>query len=98
MLEDGGERGGALVSDVVVFKTASNGNGERVGVSMGADTEKRMLRGSEGRFEPQAAYLSTRSVELPVIPLARAAPPSGPSLFSERLRAWERRCQRALTQ
>ena len=40
LLEDGGERGGALVSDPVVRNTASegqDGNGERVGVSMGAD-------------------------------------------------------------
>ena len=42
LLEDGGERGGALDSDVVAPETASEGqdwNGERVGVSMGADTK-----------------------------------------------------------
>ena len=41
LLEDGGERGGALGSDVVAPETASegqDGNGERVDVSMGADT------------------------------------------------------------
>ena len=40
-LEDGGERRGALVSDAVPLQTASEGwgrDGERVGVSMGADT------------------------------------------------------------
>jgi len=40
LLEDGSERGGALVSDVVALETASEGwggNSERVGVSMGAD-------------------------------------------------------------
>jgi hypothetical protein len=40
LLEDGSERGGALVSDYVVSETASEGWGgdsERVGVSMGAD-------------------------------------------------------------
>ena len=40
LLEDGGERGGALVSDYVPPQTASGGwggDGERVGVSMGAD-------------------------------------------------------------
>ena len=40
LLEDGHERGGALVSDVVVEETASEGwggDGERVGMSMGAD-------------------------------------------------------------
>ena len=40
LLEDGGERGGALVSDLVASETASEGwggDGERVGVSMGID-------------------------------------------------------------
>ena len=38
LLEDGSERGGALVSDHVVLETAARGgDGERVGVSMGAD-------------------------------------------------------------
>jgi len=40
LLEDGGEREGALNSDLVVSETASEGwggDGERVGVSMGAD-------------------------------------------------------------
>ena len=40
LLENGGERRGAHVSDVVAPETASegqDGNGERVGVSMGAD-------------------------------------------------------------
>ena len=42
LFEDGGERGGALGSDVVVCDAASegqDGNGERVGVSTGADTK-----------------------------------------------------------
>ena len=40
LLEDGSERGGALGSDVVARNTANegqDGNGERVGVSTGAD-------------------------------------------------------------
>jgi hypothetical protein len=40
LLEDGRERGGALLSDVVVRDTASEGQdgiGETVGVSTGAD-------------------------------------------------------------
>ena len=40
LLEDGSERGGALVSDEVAVETTSegwDGDGERVGVSMGAD-------------------------------------------------------------
>ena len=42
LFEDGGECGGALGSDVVVLNTASEGqegNGKRVGVSMGVDTK-----------------------------------------------------------
>ena len=42
LFEDGGERGGALGPDAVVRDTASEGqdeNGERVGVSTGADTK-----------------------------------------------------------
>jgi len=42
LFEDGGERGSALGSDVVARNTASegqDGNCERVGVSMGADTK-----------------------------------------------------------
>jgi hypothetical protein len=40
LLEDGGERGGALVSDMVGPQTVSeeqSGDGEEVGVSMGVD-------------------------------------------------------------
>ena len=46
LFEDGGERGGALGPDTVVRDTASEGqdeNGERVGVSMGADTKANTL-------------------------------------------------------
>ena len=46
LLEDCGKRGGALGSDVVGRDTASegqDGNGERVGVSMGADTKANTL-------------------------------------------------------
>ena len=42
LLENDGERGGALVSDVVVEETADegrSGDGERVGVSMGTGTK-----------------------------------------------------------
>ena len=51
---------------------------------MGTDTKL----GS--RFELQAAYSSDCSVVLPFRPSARAAPPWGPRLLTERLRAWER--------
>ena len=46
LLEDGGECASALVSNVVGRNTASegqDGNGERVGVSMGADTKANAL-------------------------------------------------------
>ena len=55
------------------------GNGERVGVC------------GNTRFERRAAYSSDCSVVLPLMPSARAAPPWGPSLLCERLRAPERR-------
>ena len=47
LVEDSSERGGTSVSDVVLPETASegqDGNGERVGVSMGAD-KKASARG-----------------------------------------------------
>ena len=46
LFEDGSERGGALVSDVVAAETAGegqDGTGERVGVSMGADRKANAL-------------------------------------------------------
>ena len=46
LLEDGGERGGALHSDPIASKTASegrNGNGGRASVSTGADTKANTL-------------------------------------------------------
>ena len=57
LLEDGGERGGALGSDVVACHAASEGpegNGERVGVSTGADRKANAqgpVRGSCGLLE-----------------------------------------------
>jgi len=39
LLEDGGERGGAQVSNPVASETASKGGGERVGMSTGADAK-----------------------------------------------------------
>ena len=66
---------------------------------MGADTKANTF---ESWFEGQAAYLSDCSVELPLRPSARAAPPSGPSSLSSRLRGWGLEvsgepCQWALT-
>jgi len=48
LLEDGGERSGALGSNAIAFKTASEGwggDGERVGVSMGIDTNATLWGG-----------------------------------------------------
>ena len=63
----------------------------------GALTQKQTLW---SRFEYRAAYDSQVRVELPLMPSARAAPPSGPSSFS--LSLWAQRCllfcQWALTQ
>jgi hypothetical protein len=60
-------------------------------VSAGADKKASATVGSSH----SGAYSSDCSVELPFRPSARAAPPSGPSLFRERLRARERRCMGA---
>ena len=54
-------------------------------MSMGADTKANTL----SWFECRAANFSDCNVVLPLSPSARAAPPSGPSLFPWRLRAWE---------
>ena len=56
LFEDGSERGGALVSDLVAAETADEGQdgiGERVGVSMGADRKANTLRGG-GEFKAVA--------------------------------------------
>ena len=85
LLEDGSERGGALVSDVVALETASEGwggNSERVGVSMGADTFANTI-GS--RFEVRAHYRSVIFVCLRTA--ASAMAPWSPMPLSPRLRA-----------
>jgi hypothetical protein len=58
LLEDGGERGGALVSDIIEFETASEGQrgrGERVSVSTGADSARK--RTLSGRSAPEMGDL-----------------------------------------
>ena len=47
-------------------------------------------------FERQAANSSDCSVELPLRPSARAAPPLGPRSLPCRLRAWERQVLRSV--
>jgi hypothetical protein len=69
LLEDGSERGGALVSDYVVSETASEGWGgdsERVGVSMGIDT----------KANTRAAAHSNDVTALPLSPSHSAMMPS----------------------
>ena len=98
LLEDGGEREGALVSDPVSSETASEGwggNGERVGVSMGIDT----------KANTQAAAHSKLVICVSLRMVASAEAPSSPMLFHSRLRARggvgmvkEYACQWALTQ
>ena len=67
---------------------------------MGAD---RKANTWESWFERRAAYLSDCRVELPLRPSAIAAPPSGRSTLSSRLRGWGLEvtgepCQWALTE
>ena len=79
-----GESGSSFGTEPVILQTAIMGAGASVEysiVSTGADTSW---------FERRAAYLSDCSVVLPLRPSARAASPSGPRPFDERLRAWER--------
>ena len=74
LLEDGSKRSGALGFDAVASETASegqDGNGEKVGMSTGADTNAN----TRSRLEHGTAYLSDRIVELPLRPSAKSAPP-----------------------
>ena len=79
LLEDGGERGGDVVARGSVAVETAGEDGERAALSRGAD---RTLRG-------RLAYLSTCSVELPLSPSARAAPPLEPMRLKLRLQAQE---------
>ena len=93
IVEDGSERSDALVSDSIAPETASEGQGVGtvrewgVGASMGAATKADTGRG----FERQLAYSSTCSAELPLMPSASTAPPSGPRRLFPTLRARVRR-------
>ena len=85
LLEDGGERGGALGSDAVASETASEGwggDGERVGVSMGVDTFTNTI-GS--RFEARAHFRPVTFVSLRTE--ARTLAPWSLMLLCSRLRA-----------
>ena len=86
-LEALGESSSSFGTEAVPRETASMGAGGGAEECQWALTRKRTLKGG---FERQSAYSSTSNVELPLIPSARAAPPSGPRSFSRRLRAWER--------
>ena len=80
LLEDGSEYGGALCSNVVAPNTASegqDGNGERVRVSMGADTKANTTCGA-------AAHLSSFSTPFPLMQLAIMMAEATPSPLLER--------------
>jgi hypothetical protein len=82
LLEDGGERGGALFSDLVVSETASegwDGDGERVGVSMGADKKQTL-----GEDWGEAMHLSSLSTPFPLMQLAMMMAEATPSHLPER--------------
>ena len=83
----GGVGAVAFAVDAAELVVGQAATGKEV-VSRGADTGNQTL---ESRFERRVAYSSDRSVELPLMPSARAAPPSGPSRLPCRLRARERR-------
>jgi hypothetical protein len=80
LLEDGSERRGALVSDVVAFETARGGGWgwrESIGVSMGVDRgNERCVRGARLRVVICESF-STAAIALP---------PSTPMLLMARLR------------
>ena len=73
LFEDAGEHGGAFVSNVVVRDTASDeqdGDGERVGVSTGADT-KANTQGAAAhlRLETIVSLRTAASAEAPLSPM-----------------------------
>ena len=68
LLEDGGERGGALVSDMVVVETAGEERseyGERVGVSMGIDTKANTRAAAHPRLVIFVSFRTAASAETP---------------------------------
>jgi hypothetical protein len=72
LLEDGSERGGALVSDYVVSETASEGWGgdsERVGVSMGIDTKANTRAAAHSRWVICVSLRMAASAEAPWSPM-----------------------------
>ena len=78
LLEDGGERGSALVSDPVEPETANKGrseDGERVSVSMGADTKANTLYrvAVHFRMEIIVSLRMAASAEVPSAPMALSA-------------------------
>ena len=70
LLEDGGERGGALVSDIIEFETASEGQrgrGERVSVSTGIDMKANTRAAAHFKL---VICVSLRMAASTVVPLA----------------------------
>ena len=80
LLEDGSERGGALVSDMVVVETAGEERseyGERVGVSMGIDMKANTWAAAHFRLVICVFLRMAASAEAPLSPM----------LLQKRLRA-----------
>ena len=72
LLEDGGERGGALVSDRVASETAIDGwsgDGERVGVSMGIDRKANTRAVAHFRLVICVSLRMAESAEAPWSPI-----------------------------
>jgi hypothetical protein len=72
LLEDGGERGGALNSDLVVPQTESeeqSGDGERSGVSMGVDRKANTQGAAHSRLEICVVLRMAASAEAPLYPM-----------------------------
>ena len=71
--ENDSERGGTSVSDVVLPETASegqDGNGERVGVSMGADTKANSGAAAHSRLVICVSLRIAASAEAPWAPMS----------------------------
>ena len=72
LFEDGSERGGALVADLVASETASEGwggDGERVGVSMGIDRKANTRAVAHFRLVICVSLRMAESAEAPWSPI-----------------------------
>ena len=75
LLEDGSERGSALGSDTVASETARQGrmgNGERIGVSMGIDTNANIQAAAHPRLMICVSLRMAASAVAPSAPMSLA--------------------------